>query len=254
MTPAWGKDKIAVFPFVMKVPGYGPEYAASVDDIFVAALVQTKMFDVVERGQMSKILQEQKFSQSAAVDDSSAAQMGKLLGVKEVVVGTITKMQVERYSAVLFKVYKAEVEIQARLVNIETGAVEFADSFTGSNTVAEEARTRPNPSIFSTAMQDAVNKVVGKMISDITFEGEIVQVEGDNVVIDLTHDCGIAPENIVKVIAVKNLVTPKKVIKMREEMGELKITEVAAEYCKAKITKGKGAIKLGDIVVYKKGG
>lgn len=54
------------------------------------AFLNTKKFTLVERSQMQNVLSEGKFQNSGLVDDSSAAELGKQLGVKFVMVGSFT--------------------------------------------------------------------------------------------------------------------------------------------------------------------
>lgn len=47
-------------------------------------------YNFVERSQVDQILQEQKFSQSGAVDPQAAATLGKILGADALILGTVT--------------------------------------------------------------------------------------------------------------------------------------------------------------------
>lgn len=47
-------------------------------------------YDLIERSQVSQLLQEQSFSNSGAVDPATAEKLGKLLGVNALVVGQVT--------------------------------------------------------------------------------------------------------------------------------------------------------------------
>lgn len=48
---------------------------------------KTDVFTVVERSQIDKILKEQRFSLSGAIDESTAAKVGKLLGLNAIIIG-----------------------------------------------------------------------------------------------------------------------------------------------------------------------
>lgn len=52
------------------------------------AFMNTKKFTLIERSQMQAVLAEGKFQNSGLVDDASAAELGKQLGVKFVLVGS----------------------------------------------------------------------------------------------------------------------------------------------------------------------
>ena len=50
-------------------------------------------YDMVERGQVDQILQEQSFSRSENVDPSTAGRIGKLLGVQALILGRVTSAE-----------------------------------------------------------------------------------------------------------------------------------------------------------------
>lgn len=51
---------------------------------------RTNVFELVERSRLQDVLREQRLGQAGLVDDSQAAQVGKLLGVDAVLAGTLT--------------------------------------------------------------------------------------------------------------------------------------------------------------------
>ncbi len=56
-------------------------------------LVNTGGFQVIERGEMTRILEEQEFQQIACTeDDCSIVEVGQILGVSHIVTGTVSKM------------------------------------------------------------------------------------------------------------------------------------------------------------------
>ncbi len=50
----------------------------------------TKLFKVVEKDELDKILQEQKFALSGLVDESQAAEVGALLGADAIILGSVS--------------------------------------------------------------------------------------------------------------------------------------------------------------------
>src|SRR5699024_10020725 len=60
-------------------------------DVLVDRLVSDGVFSVIERKQLEKILAEQNLSNSDRADPSSAAKIGRVLGVDCMIVGSITQ-------------------------------------------------------------------------------------------------------------------------------------------------------------------
>lgn len=51
---------------------------------------RTNVFDLVERTQLDKVLQEQNLSNSGIVDDGQAASVGKVLGIDAIITGSVS--------------------------------------------------------------------------------------------------------------------------------------------------------------------
>jgi curli biogenesis system outer membrane secretion channel CsgG len=108
-------------------------------DLIVTNLVKDGTFSVIERKKLDAIINEQNFSNSERANPTSAAKIGKVLGVNAIVVGSITQFGMEDKSLNLGgiggrfgswgagklgkKEGKASVAIDARLVDVNTGEV-----------------------------------------------------------------------------------------------------------------------------------
>ncbi len=51
---------------------------------------RTNVFEIVERSQISRVMQELQLAQTGIVDEAQAAQVGKMLGVDAIITGTVT--------------------------------------------------------------------------------------------------------------------------------------------------------------------
>ena len=90
---------------------YGDEFndfTRNVQDILYTNLIQRGM-TVVEREKIDQVLEELGKSFSGMIDFSTAAEIGKMLGVEAIVVGTVADMG-------------NSVDLRARLVDVEKGA------------------------------------------------------------------------------------------------------------------------------------
>jgi curli biogenesis system outer membrane secretion channel CsgG len=96
--PAPQRHRIAVLDFgdgaVMDqsqaIFGTRQNVGKGISDLLVDRLTNDGTYRVIERNAISKVLAEQNFSNSSAVDSSTAAKLGKILGVDAIITGDIT--------------------------------------------------------------------------------------------------------------------------------------------------------------------
>jgi curli biogenesis system outer membrane secretion channel CsgG len=93
------KKRIAVLNFdygtvqsqVSGMFGTNVDVGKGISDLLVQQLVTDGKYSMIERNAIDKILNEQNFANSDRVDPSTAAKIGKILGVDAVIMGTITQ-------------------------------------------------------------------------------------------------------------------------------------------------------------------
>lgn len=96
--------------------GVSQNEVALISEQFRAELSKSNHFRIIERNQMADILKEQGFQQSGAcTDDACAVQIGQILGVRNIVVGSIG-------TAGNFTI------LTARILDVETGEVVATES------------------------------------------------------------------------------------------------------------------------------
>lgn len=83
--------EVAVLPFEGK---QGREFATEIEGALASINIGDKQyFTVVDRVKLDKIINELKFSQSGLVDESKAAQLGKMVGAKGIYTGIINRSE-----------------------------------------------------------------------------------------------------------------------------------------------------------------
>lgn len=80
---------IAVIDFVAK--GVSQDEAGLLTDLLRSDLVRTRVFTVLDRNNMQKMLKEQAFQNSGCSDSTCAVEIGKVLNMKYMVVGAFSK-------------------------------------------------------------------------------------------------------------------------------------------------------------------
>lgn len=93
------KKRVAVLNFeygtvqssVSAIFGTNQDIGKGISDMLVQKLVQDGKYSVIERNAIDKVLGEQNFANSDRVDSSTAAKVGRILGVDAVIMGSITQ-------------------------------------------------------------------------------------------------------------------------------------------------------------------
>jgi len=101
------KSKIAVMDFV-NMNGEITKLGRYMSEELTTRLYLTGKFEVIERKLLDKIVEEQKISMSGMIDESSAVELGRVLGVDAIASGTITDLG-------------TSVKVNARLISAESG-------------------------------------------------------------------------------------------------------------------------------------
>lgn len=157
-TNAQKKKRVAVLNFeygtvqtaVASVFGTNVDVGKGISDLLVLQLVTDGKYSVIERNAIDKILSEQNFANSDRADTSTAAKIGKILGVDAVIMGSITQFgrddENKTYgggAAVARKFglgglqkreAKAVVAVTARMVDTTTAEILAAVTGTGEST------------------------------------------------------------------------------------------------------------------------
>ena len=93
------KKRVAVLDFdygtvrsgIAAIFGANVDVGSGIADLIVDRLVTSGAYSVIERKALAKILAEQNFSNSDRADPTSAAKIGRLLGVDAIIIGSITQ-------------------------------------------------------------------------------------------------------------------------------------------------------------------
>ena len=141
------KKRVAVIDFeygtvrsgVAGLFGTDIDVGRGICDLLVKRLVQDGSYTVVERRMIDKILAEQNFSTSDRANPATAAQIGKILGLDAIIVGSITQFGSETKSTKVggagggfggFGIggfgkskTKAIVTLDARLIDVDTAEI-----------------------------------------------------------------------------------------------------------------------------------
>ena len=140
---ATGRKRVSVMDFeygtVQRWWDGNWDIGKGISDLLVDRLLNEGSYSVIERRKLDMILAEQNFSTGERADSSSAARIGKVLGVNAIILGSVTQFGTEKkdFNAdgigggkgglgggrMGTREGKASVGITARIIDINTGEV-----------------------------------------------------------------------------------------------------------------------------------
>lgn len=102
------KPRVGIIPFVAKNAS-GTD-AEIIEELFRGVVVNSGMFEVLDRNNMDTILKEQEFQQTGCTDSDCAVQVGRLLNMQFMFYGSLMKLG-------------SSYIISVGMVNVETGQI-----------------------------------------------------------------------------------------------------------------------------------
>jgi curli biogenesis system outer membrane secretion channel CsgG len=265
------KKRIAVMPFASKVKEtYGYQQVnQKATEMLTTALVKTGEFIVVERAVMDQVLKEQSLGLAGFIDQSTAANVGKVLGVQALVTGAVTNMGITNQNIGLMKTLGVSgqttvmnVDLDVRLIDTTTAAVLLADVGKGSHTVPKlqvtsvgsSQQTTERDESIGKAVRDAADDVARKIVAQmqkVEWTGLIAEITGREVYINAGADLGLKIGASLTVFrpgaVIKDPATGQVLGKQEKQVGQLLVTQVRDRIAIAEVKSGSGFAK-NDIV------
>ncbi|MFH0780590.1 MAG: FlgO family outer membrane protein [Pseudomonadota bacterium] len=221
------KTKIAVLDFELKGDNFKTkDMGGIVAEWFTTSLVQDGRFQVVERAMLKKIIDEQKLGMSGLIDENSSSQLGKILGVKTIISGSVVQLN-------------NAIEVNARIINVSTGSIVAAENLRSANT---------------DNLKETIERLTAKIASNFPLTGYIVKKNNNSVLIDLgtTSHLRIGREFFVfkEGEVIKHPKTGEILDVEQIRTGRVKISQISANLATAKIIQEepKQEIKYGQLV------
>ncbi len=277
---------IAVLPFddgsIKHWWGNDWDVGKGVADLIVNDLLDGGKFRLVERSKIAQIIEEQNFGASGRVDPKTASKIGKIAGVKYMVMGKVTEFTVSdmggSLGGVSLKTSTARVSIDGRLIDTTT-----AEILAGAKGVAEKKTTGGSISLSSlpdlefgsdrfeeTILGKAASAAVAAFCTDLegkfggtgaaasaataAIKGKVATVSGGKVYLNIGSKDGVKV-GMVFVIErvteeVKDPDTGEVLDVVTDKVCEIKIVEVKEMSSNGTVTTGKTPGK-GDLATQK---
>jgi curli biogenesis system outer membrane secretion channel CsgG len=191
----------------------GPAARDHIDTAFSEDPTCSARFSVIEREKLDMVLQEQGLATSGALDQQTAAKVGKLLGVRYILTGGISKFAINTtkggFGGIGGSYTKAEATINMRFIDTTTGErlVSLAADgdvkkgggmFKGASLSRDAEWGIASEAIEKTAKEVVEKFAKGKYIEKFSAggvmggaEGKIIKVEGGQAWINMGSMSGV---------------------------------------------------------------
>ncbi len=216
------KIKLAVLDFEGK--NITQESTDAVTDLLRTELFNTGAFNVVERRQITQLLEEQQFQSSGLTNTDQAVEIGRLLNVEKIMIGTVTRLGNTHI-------------INTRIVDVQTGLVELAEAIESRG--SEENLPR------------AITELAITISYKVGLEGAVIRIQEDDIYIDLGQGDGIEIGQIFDVIRSGEIITDLEghiIGTTQEVIGYLIITKIQDRFSIATVAQGNKSMQIGDLV------
>jgi curli biogenesis system outer membrane secretion channel CsgG len=252
------------------------DFARGMTEMLTTALTKSERFVVLERAALDKVTAEQDLGASGRVNPEFAPQVGKVTGAQAIITGDITRFSYTQSSlggsgSILrglgAKVEKtnAQVGIDLRIIDTETGEVLLSQSADGSASMSNVSATLTRGSHdFSSAVAEntplgkATRQALERIVSAVSntmksqrWSGRVMDVRGDHIYINAGTRLGLVTDVPLDVFrADATLTDPETGRRMGSPdklIGSVVIDAVKEQYSVAKILNGSG-LKRGDVV------
>ncbi len=172
--------------------GTNQNLARRVADKLINSLVALKTCQVVERSQLEKVLREQNMGLDGRIDPSTAAKVGRILGVDALIIGTVSVFELRglpnnnRDTMWDPKDMFARIAVNFRIVDTTTGVVDVSNEMIGTSgqgakkSVGERfgksildgvIKGNQGPQVKDEQIRDvvgqALDEVIGNMTNDV---------------------------------------------------------------------------------------
>lgn len=248
----------------------------AVMEMMTTELVNSGLFQVVERGRLDVISREQRRGQQGLMDQKSTPQTGRLAGAQYIMTGAVTKYAVtdslgggtlgggSGLTGGLLNTNTAWVTLDVRVINSETGAIVYAGRAEGAGTNVLGGILNKHAGFgsgrFGGQLATATHKAITKIIDNLrtavgagaapgSSEGYHVLKVGSDVVIDVGTTVGNAAKGQLYAIYREGEILRdlhgNVLDAQKDYIAVVKVIDARPKYSRCVIVRG-GGIARGD--------
>jgi curli biogenesis system outer membrane secretion channel CsgG len=257
-----------------------------ISDLLTNQLFKDGSYILVERSRVATVLNEQNLGASGRIEATTAAQIGRVLGVDAVLIGSVTKFSYGSKKDVSFgdlfmgsRKQIATVQISARLISTATGEILSVAEGTGQSEQRVSAGGGFGGGLFglasvgssgagngSGALEDAAEKAVTALSAQIVaaapqvaaiptvaprVNAVIADITGNQIVLNKGGNDGFRPGMILSIERVTKTVkdpsTGKVLRVVSQSIGRIQLVDVDAGSAVGKVVAGRvSSMRVGD--------
>lgn len=276
-----GKIRLAIWEFENHAEQHywfhndlGPAARNQIDTEFSENPTLSNKFSIVERDKLNLVMKEQGLGATGALDPQTAAKVGKILGVKYILIGGIDKFAINNTHGgigalgVGGNLVQANATINMRMIDTTTaerilsisadGEVKKGGGFIKGTSLSRDAEW----GIASEAIQKSAKAVVAKLttggyLDKITsaatptggLEGKIIKIDGNKAYVNLGASAGLKVGDKFNIFNVgEALVDPDTGAKLgaeEKQTGSGSVSEVQDKFAVVTFT---GTAKAKDTI------
>lgn len=262
----FGKEKkkmvIAVLDFVI------PESKAKLIDMnpaqrLVTMLGKTKKFDIIERSDIQKLLNEQALGQTGLIDENTAAKLGRMLGANAVVLGQVSSLSQKPTYFPTNARFETLASIDIRIVDVSTGKIIYSETAEGDARTSVDfspgidAKNCPvNYPSYTDPILRALEFVPGKLGKLLPPTGYVISVNDKKITLNTGENEGVLVGDYFIIFrkgkVIVDPVTKKELGFEKEVLGAMKILTVENDTTTGVVFKKRNSEMIipGDMAIY----
>ena len=248
------QKRISVLPFKgwqSNSNNHAKQYRAALTDKILTKIIKSHRFIVIDRENLNKIIKEQKLQTSSGlIDQSTAIEIGKLMGIDRFILGNFTRNSIVHHPAKYSEYdgkktklsdafYSAKIDVTMKLLDVETGVYLEATEANGNATGKNKNEAYMN------ALEKVADNVLIAFQEYFKIEAHVTQIDKSNIYIDAGRSLGVE-EGMSFTVYNKDMSASGLV------SGQFKIVSTQDLTSKGKLFGDYSEVAVGDLVVESK--
>ncbi|MDD3598665.1 MAG: CsgG/HfaB family protein [Firmicutes bacterium] len=250
--PSSSRLRVGIISFTGSFNYQYVQYAAN---CLSDALVGMGRFEVIEREHIQRILSEQRFQVSGAVNPDTAVRLGEILGIDYTFIGSLDRCSAKSdywtdKDGKRHYYYSGSAEVSIRIVDASTGAILSSFRLTGSGTDSSSTSSACMNAIrscFDSSFQSRLATAFPVIARVLEYRGkdEVYIFTDESSVISKGSDFRILRPNVAEV----GEPGFEHRFMSSDEVAIVRIVSVYGTVGKGKVVKSSGEIMAGDYAV-----